>query len=202
MIRITIFLLFILTFVSTNGQEGFDPIPKLFVFVGEKIEFDTLGNGISGMDYAFHAKYKIHEKVYGKYTGDTIEFKIYDHRGIPAFSKFNTVMLYVSTGLYGDWYHEKYQFQEIYQTKDGKWAGPYDKESYDFNSYYYKDHSIAPVEIDFKDSVYYDKVENPSDFQAPYYFFKDGKYIPIMGNYSYDLFLLKRNGILKARGYF
>ena len=73
---------------------------KLFVFVGQKIELKELASS------GFLCRYKILEKICGKYELDTIEFLAYDSLGIPAFEKYKTVLLYVikSTDGYEDFH--------------------------------------------------------------------------------------------------
>ena len=198
----------ILIFVSSSSlysqKNAYEPY--LFVFVGEKISVNILKPEASDIDYSFKAKYKVLQNVYGNYTNDTIEFIVYDHRGLPKFSNFETVLLYVCRIGDGEWYHEKYLFQEVYKTTDGRWAGPYDKESYDYITSNTKINTTRPVRIHFKDRVSYDLFDTRGSmgypFPKPYFKFRREKYIPVLGNYVEDLFLLKRNGILKARGYF
>jgi hypothetical protein len=177
---------------------------NLFVFVGEKISVDAfspvLPEGSYSMDNAFKAKYKIIKTVYGKFENDTIEFEAYDHYGIPPFSKYTNVLLYVSREN-GKWYHQKYQYSDVYLTTDGRWAGAY---SQDYKHEYNKNNtSIAPVTISFKDSVSYPIGELQAEwFPRPYYEIKNGRAYVLMGNYVEELFLLKKTGVLKARGLF
>ena len=94
----------------------------LFVFVGEKIFVQELPHNDNSIDAKFKAKYKILQRVYGNFSKDTIEFEVYDHYGVPGFSHYKNVLLFVSE-YEGKYYHEKYQYFDVYQTNSGKWAG-------------------------------------------------------------------------------
>lgn len=174
---------------------------SLIVFVGKKISLKQLPNDGS-IDNAFLAKYEILENVYGEFQGDTIEFRVFDHYGIPPFSKFDNVLLYVSKDD-TFYYHEKYMYNDVYKTKDGRWAGPYTS---DYNNQVDKTTGIKPVKLDFKYDVFYllkeDDAGNNVFYPAPYFETKNGKVEVIYGNYIEDLFKLKKNGVLTYRGLF
>ena len=177
---------------------------SLFVFVGEKIEINSLPQKEGAFDVAFLAKYKILEKVYGDYSKDIIEFEVYDHYGEPRFSKYRYVLLFVSA-YKGKFYHEKYQYFDVYKTEDGKWASPYSSD--DYRHEYNKATSIKPVKIEFAEDVFYDvskmnRTTIKEWYPAPYYQVNQGKAKAIYGNYILELFKLKRNGVLKARELF
>ena len=143
---ITILTLYF-SLTSVFGQTRKD---SLLVFIGEKIEVkyspeekkespvDTIieGNDTSyvrtvsvSIDSRYIAKYKILQLNNGSYKQDTIEFFVFDHYGEPAFSKYKTVLLFVSY-YKGKLYHEKYQYFDLYLTADNKWASPYSSGDY------------------------------------------------------------------------
>jgi hypothetical protein len=192
--------------VASFSPSEIDNLKKnsLFVFVGEKIEVNRLPQNEVSEDLAFLAKYKILEKVYGDYSKDTIEFEVYDHHGDPQFSKYGHALLFVSA--YKDKFvHEKYQYFDLYKTKDNKWTSPYS--TGDYNHEYNKDTSIKPEKIEFADNVHYDvsswnRKMIKEWYPAPYYQVDQGKAKAVYGNYIPELFKLKRNGILKARELF
>lgn len=208
-------LLLILLFVFNMTTQSQTRKDSLYVFVGEKIKIeeipfkiDTFPDGRMEipMDGAFNCEYGIIEDVYGDYPSDTISFKAYDHYGVPAFSKYDNVMLFVSLGSDGKFYHEKYQFFNLYKTKNEKWASPYS--TYDYSHPYIKEEiDIKPDRIEFDSSVSYDisKMEDSEIkylFPNKYYSIKNGKAYPKYGNYLPELFELKKRGILRARGIF
>ena len=177
----------------------------LFAFVGEKISLDTLPYEEHSMDEGFLAKYKILQRVYGDYAADTIEFRVYDHYGIPPFSKYKNVLLYVSKSSKGYYYHEKYQYNDVYKTKDGKWAGPY---SYSAYSEGVDSSEIKPEPINFVEAViktrekYIGRRGFKIIYKEPYYKLNGDTAVAVYGNYIEDLFKLKRDGVLTARGLF
>ena len=172
----------------------------LFAFVGEKISVQLLPQDSGSWDGKFEGKYKILERIYGDYPKDTIEFKAYDHYGIPGFSHYKNALLFVSE-YKGKYYHEKYQYFDVYLTKENRWAGTYnDHEDYG---------KIKPEKIAFADSVYLQtKIMNNAgevvdlNYSPPYYRIIDDKAYPLYGNYVEDLFAIKKNGVLKWRGLF
>jgi hypothetical protein len=91
----------------------------LFVFVGEKIEVKEMPYEEGSMYGKFSAKYKVLQRVYGDYRKDIINFMAYDHYGEPAFSKYKNVLLFVVPGD-SIYYHELYQFFDVYKTKNGR----------------------------------------------------------------------------------
>lgn len=177
---------------------------SLFVFVGEKIEISRLPQKEDAFDVVSLAKYKIIEKIYGDYSKDIIEFEVFDHYGEPRFSKYRYVLLFVSA-YKGKLYHEKYQYFDVYKTKDGKWASPYPTD--DYKHEYNKNTSIKPVKIEFAEDVSDDvskmkKATIKEWYPAPYYQINQSKAKAIYGNYIPELFKLKRDGVLKARELF
>ena len=199
--------------ISTANQKPLidknisDPIERentLFAFVGEKIEVSEIPVSEGAMDFGFKAKYKVLLKVYGNLSNDTIEFIGYDHYGFPRFAKFKNVLLFVSNDS-GKLYHEKYMFNDVYKTMDGRWAGPYSIS--DYNHPYIEAIDIKPEIIEFKEQVSYPikgirqeyiKLRYPE----PYYTIIDSSAVAIYGNFLEDLFLLKKRTVLTARGLF
>ncbi|TFF35023.1 hypothetical protein [Mucilaginibacter psychrotolerans] len=186
---------------------------SLYVFVGEKIAVsrynpadedpDTMNrkNKIY-FDEAFHAKYRVIKNVFNKITSDTIYFDAFDHYGTPPFSKYRYVLLFVSKEN-GKFYHEKYQFYNVYQTKNGRWASPGDPYAFDQKG----DTEVKAVPLDFKEPVTFDVSKiSPENikryYPAPYYKIEGGKAIALMGNYVEELFIVKKEGVLEARGIF
>ncbi len=179
---------------------------KDFVFIGKKISLISVQpeDGKISLDSRFLAKYHIIEPFRGTFNGNEIEFTVFDHYGTPPFSNYNYVLLYVVLHD-GEYYHSKYQYSPLYKTKSGKWAGAY--AAYDYNHSFNKDTKIRPEKIYFSEQVIIDisryKQENIDKwFPEPFYKINGDKAIAVYGNYVEDLFLLKQNGVLKARGEF
>ena len=174
----------------------------LIAFVCEKIDLKQLPHEEGSLDNGFLATYKILQRVYSDYPSDTITFRVYDHYGIPAFSKFKNVLLYVSkAGSF--YYHEKYQYNDVYKTKDGRWAGSY---TYDYDNQIDSSIKIKPQIIPFENEVFYTINKNDADYNIDYpepYFKIEGQRAKVVyGNYVEDLLRLKKNGILSYRGLF
>lgn len=119
---------------------------NLYAFIGQKISLvqydsnkDYKSNGkmvidsITGdtmimksyvLDNAFDARYKVIQCVYNNLETDTIEFKVYDHYGRPAFENYSIVLLYISKSEDGSYYfHQKYQFDPLFKTNKRSWKG-------------------------------------------------------------------------------
>ena len=191
------------SFVKNYGIEDNNP---LFVFVGEKVLVEPIPTRQYSMDNGFKAKYVILQKVFGDFLSDTIEFVAYDHYGIPPFSKFTNVLLFVSadSGLY---YHQKYMYNDVYKAKDGRWAGTYAWEDYAHENN--KHTKVKPVRVDFLQRVSYPNKMTDDDGKVltrslpkPYFETIGDSSIAIYGNYVEELFILKRDGYLTARELF
>jgi len=179
---------------------------RLFVFIGEKIEVKALPRKSGDFDNGFRARYKVLLPVYGHYAADTIEFNAYDHYGTPPFSSYKNVMLFVSEEK-GKYYHEKYQFFDVYKTKNGRWASPYAEDDY---QHAYNNHTtVKPEKIEFAAEVAYPlKIKDSQgkevilSYPRPYFKTTGDKAVAVYGNYTEDLFRLKKEGVLTARELF
>ncbi len=121
-----------------------DSLVNLYAFLGEKIALtaypadsvkqkailwidstsgDTAWSVKLMTDNGFVAKYKVIQWVYNTLQLDTLEFHVFDHYGRPAFESELTVLLYVTRGANGNYYHEKYQFDYVRKTPKGHWVG-------------------------------------------------------------------------------
>lgn len=174
---------------------------SLIVFVGKKLSVQYNPPEIEGsfsLDRRYNARYAILQLVHGTYEADTIEFTASDHYGKPNFSMFETVLLFVNYRN-GKLYHVKYQYYDLYQAKNGKWASPYRSSDYDHP---YKDSiTVKPVKIPFEEEVRFSVMPrfaiNETTYKKPYYEVRNGYAFPIYGNYVEDLLQLKQETILK-----
>ena len=174
----------------------------LFVFVGEKIEVVELEppNGEVWFDAGFDAKYRVVDKVYGEFNGNIIEFRAFDHYGYPPFAKSTNALLFVSK-YQGKLYHEKYQYYSVYRTIDGSWASCGDP--YIGMDYHRK--PFTPKALTFPEPIKFDLAEYTAEqrkamFTEPYFEILNGWAICKMGAFVDELFQIKRDGVLKARG--
>ena len=169
----------------------------LFVFVGEKLALDELRQDSGSWNRKYHGKYKVLERVYGDYKKDVIEFTAYDHYGTPEFSLYKYVLMFVSEKN-GKYYHERYQYFDLYMTDKHKWASPYKTN----NSQEHK-----PEIMNFLQHVSYPIMNsygenNLSNYPQPFYKVSGDSAYPVYGNYVDDLFLIKKKSTLKWRGLF
>lgn len=205
--RVVILVLSILSSFALFAQNNKD---SLIVFVGEKIDVQEMpdrnkkDSPVIYMDGEYKASYKILNLLNGHYTADTISFYAYDHYGWPAFSKYNTVLLFVYP--YSDKnVHEKYQFFPVYKTRDGRWAGVY--AAGDFQNNFYKDSiTVQPEKIEFKEKLSFDLAKVTSEmkeylYPVPFFTIKNNNAIPVYGNYAEDLFRIKQQTYLRRYGY-
>jgi hypothetical protein len=184
-----------------------DESQNLLVFVGNKIDVEKVPGRYGINDSQFKAHYQVLQVVYGQYRDSTIKFTAFDHYGHPGFARYETALLYVTMRrswlLQPKYFHEKYQYQPVYSTADGRWAGCGDP--YQFNEVHRK--NIQAQAIDFKPAVVIDVAKIPSakvNELYPKAFFDYRKDVVICrkGVFLDDLFTVKREGVLKARGIF
>ena len=205
--------LFLLSFYSLLNLQGQVRNPNLLVFVGEKITFERLPETMEYkyiVDFAFKAKYKVNQIVFGQYLKDTIEFEVHDHHGPPSFIKSKNVLLYLSQDETGKWIQQKNIYSDVYPTIDGRWAGPYNYG--DYSDISNKNINIKPETIHFKDSVwiniewtkaYNNKISKRTRklwYPEPYYEIRADSALVKMGNYTEDLLIIQKYGVLEARG--
>ena len=137
--RIISILLFLIIFSACKTTIRKTELPiienskNLYAFIGKKVsvtEFDPneinsiqSTDSITGetvvktkyiMDHGFLCKYVVVRNLYNKLESDTIEFKAFDHYGRPGFEDSEEVILYISKNEEGHFFHQKYQFENIF----------------------------------------------------------------------------------------
>ncbi|TYA66001.1 hypothetical protein FUA24_24270 [Seonamhaeicola marinus] len=189
---------------------------KIYAFVGKKISMESYdppkkdeyrvnksGDSVKvkyiKFDQGFKLKYKVIQNIHNEIKTDTIEFIAFDHYGIPPFSKYEHVLLFM-TKEKEQFVHCKYQYFGLYKTESGRWAGIYDKSKY-------RKTRIQPIQIDFLEDVSVtlnDYLKKHRYFLYPKKYFEHfpDKVVTSYGNYVEDLFIIKKEGVLRARGYF
>ena len=94
------------------------------VKIYDSINKDTIIRKSYIMDNAYRCKYLIVKNVFNNPKIDTIDFVAYDHYGNPAFTKFDTVLIYVSKSTKENYYyHQKYQFDYLEKNSEEKFYG-------------------------------------------------------------------------------
>lgn len=182
--------------------------PKLYVFIGKKINVcyaeRTYYCDAIPFDSKFDAKYEIVENLFGDLKKDTINFVAYDHYGKPEFSEYENVILYVAEYC-GELVHVKYQYNDVYKTKDSNWASPYKSLDDDkLDSINIK----KPVKIEFEEEVTFEYGKGTDTlwfqrrFPKPYYETNGFKAKAVYGNYATDIFEIMKKTVLKTRGFF
>jgi hypothetical protein len=169
----------IATLTSCSRQPKYIPERDLIVFVGKELSLEEQKPEKDPSDAKFKARYQVLKVVFGSYNKEEISFTVYDHYGRPEFAKYETALLFVSS-YEGELYHEKYQFFDVYPTKNSRWATCGDP--YKFDDAHRG--SLKPEKIDF--------VGNVKGASGPC----------TEGNYIEDLFKVKKEGVLKTRGLF
>lgn len=176
---------------------------KLFAFVGTQINLTNLPYEPGDFDSKFCTEYLVVQNIYGDYPNDTIRFMAYDHYGWPYFSQFENVLLFVSSHQ-GALYHQKYQFFDVYKTNDEKWAtigDPYKFEP----DVHRKGIKAIPLEFGKEVKFFCDTLSNEEFaklYPQPYFKINDNTAIPVLGTPVEQLFEIKKQGVLKARGIF
>lgn len=188
-------LLALLLFTTTTCSQKKND--SLLVFVGNVISFDTTKNS----EGFVRLKYKILEKTYGSYLKDTIDLFAFYNADRLEFTKYKTVLLFVHERdkhfykLAMPWYH-------VYNTTNGRWASG--AQWWDYTTYAT---SIKPKHIQFQDSISFDTKGMSQEqidhwYPVEYYERKDNRAIPILGNYTDELFEIQKNGFLKDAKFF
>lgn len=191
----------------TSCMENPDAEGKLIVIVGEKIDITEVENPVDGLSLPYSkyiAHYKILQKVCGDYQKKNITFTVFDHYGYPSFGNHKQALLFLNKYKNDDTiYHEIYQYFPLYMTKDGRWASSYQYQEYSDES------NVKPEKIEFAEEVSYSiegmtRTTTQSRYPESFYKIdkKNKKAIAVCGNYVPELFQLKKEGVLKSRGYY
>ncbi len=185
-----------------------DNSKNVYAFIGKKIsvtEFDPNENYIIElfdsitdekviqesyiMDNGFLCKYVVKKNLYNQLENDTIEFTAYDHYGRPHFENYDEVILYISKNENGHYFHQKYQFDNIF-TDSNKRLFSYPK----FFGQGYQDvaNQLESFSAKFpEDQKFY--VESLSEdgkkmrYPAFYYKIENNYAYPIRGMFLYEL---------------
>ena len=167
---------------NSASDEKLDAKRDLIVFVGKKLSVVEKPAEENSLDGKFQARFRILKRVFGRYDEPEITFTVYDHYGEPGFADYDTALMFVSR-YEGKLYHEKYQFFPVYPTANGRWASCGDAVQWEIG--YEHKCPLKPVPITFAGHV----TEKTTGQQCT------------EGNYVEDLFALRRDGVLKARGW-
>ena len=198
--KIFLTIILLMLTVICNAAE-----PNLIAFVGEKISIEPFKPKVRTMDSAFYAKYRVLQVIFGTLPAKEITFAVYDHYGEPRFSNYKHVLLFISKSDDGSFYHQKYQYFPVYKTKDGRWFGcgsPYQNEG---NSHC---HMTAYTEdVEYEKPVYFSlkglkRHEIKERYPAEFFSYIKGRAYCKKGAPVDELFRVKREGVLRARGIF
>lgn len=186
---------------------GVAPGHNLVVFVGRKVDVRAAASdapaGLILLDNKFHARYRVLEVLCGDLDSGEVAFDVYDHYGSPAFAAFETVLLFLSRD--GDrFFHQKYQYRDVYLTVDGSWAGCGDPYALDAGV---QRRSARAQSLTFKDSVSFSvhglsEREVQQRFPATFFDRRGDRVVCRAGVTLGTIFAIKRDGVLKARGLF
>ena len=110
-----------------NFDATFDggPNEQIIIFSGELVGFEHFPFSCPPdhicLDGKFGARFQISEIYRGDYPKSTIDFHSYSHYGIPRFTQFDDVVVYVWYSE-GQLVHDKYQFDVLSPVSDGTLA--------------------------------------------------------------------------------
>jgi hypothetical protein len=191
--------------VAHDASADANPIPNLIAFVGRRLNIEHVEpkENEFRFDDEFRVRVEVLEVVFGKYESKEMEFSSYIHIGRPAFQDSEFGLVYISKDQ-GQYFQQKYLFQPVSRTSDGRWAGCGDPYSGMPDEH---KHGVQAVPITFTPPFTFDIEkergwQEPSYFQAPYFRIEHNVATCLMGNYPPELFRVMAEGYLKARGVF
>ena len=206
-----------LALVSLATQSSEPAANRLIAFVGQKLKVEPFEPPACEqqskpgheticivMDSAFHAKYRVLKLVHGRYDEAVIDFDAFDHFGWPPFANYEHVLLFVSRHADGTWYHVKYQYFPVYETRDGDWATCGSADRFEPPS---RRGASTARPIAFKNPVIEPLPNLPADQVEEWFPTTDWARIKdhavcLQGTPIADLFEAKKRGVLRARGLF
>jgi hypothetical protein len=190
---------------ADGGDAGVSSEPNLIAFVGRRLSVREVKSKPKRNVIQFDAEYRVRAEVlqlvFGKYTAKEMEFSSFVHVGQPAFRTDEFGLVYVSR-YKGRLVQQKYLFQPVYRTSDGRWAAcgdPYARIAYVHR------HDVKAEPIAFSPPVTFDTRKRAEgrafpSFQAPFFRIENDTATCLMGNYPTELFRVMAEGYLKARG--
>jgi hypothetical protein len=124
---LTALLAFSVAQQTTAGQ----PPADLAVFVGRFVDIRELPNVCEGkdcisLDARYGATYEVLKTLRGSISNKTISFEVFDHYGLPDFTRYEISLLFVEQSKDGN-YLQKYHGFAVDPTIDGSWGycGPF-----------------------------------------------------------------------------
>lgn len=188
---------------------------KLYVFIGKKIKlWESPSSYCNGFPLTSRilSKYLVVKNIYGDFKKDTIQFTTYPPHSAPnrqnyipfktSFADYDYCLLYVLE-FKGELIQTGYFFDDIYMTKEGKWATPlkpkglYNTISPDIYKLK-KINFITPIELEYEEKF---EKEIRQNFSETYNIIGDGKILVTHGVYVEDLFEIRKVGALKEYDY-
>jgi len=179
---------------------------NLVAFIGRRLDIreivEPIPDGSIRFNSKHRARYQVLQVIFGTYPAPEIEFSAYEHMGL-GFDRFETVLLYVSREG-DDLIQQKYQFQPVFMTERGTWAGcgdPYAGEPAPDKRTVHAIPLIFAPEVTFETAGLTES-QIHARFPSPYFQISHGVAICRMGATPEDLLRVKREGVLKWRGVF
>ncbi|WP_269237653.1 hypothetical protein [Flavobacterium flavigenum] len=187
---------------------------KLYVFIGKKIKAWNSPSGHCNLSFDSRtlSKYEVVKNIYGDYPKDTIQFTSYVHSApLPqnyspfkiSFLEYDYSLLYVLQ-YKGELIQIKYLFDDVYLTKEGRWASPLKPKNLfhtilpDSINQPQLINFITPIEFTYDERFEKQIIEN---FPEAYFKIGDGKISTTYGFYVEDLFRIRKTDRLKSFAY-
>ncbi|RVT80073.1 hypothetical protein EOD40_02885 [Flavobacterium sufflavum] len=188
---------------------------KLYVFIGKKIKiWESPSSYCNGFPLTSRvlSKYLIVKNIYGDFKKDTIQFTTYPPHSAPKqqnyvpfktfFADFEYCLLYVLE-YKGELLQTRYFFDDVYMTKEGRWASPLKPKGL-YNTIspgidkLKQINFTTPIEFEYEEKFEKQIKEN---FSEAYNIIGDGKILVTHGVYAEDLFEIRKTGALKEYDY-
>lgn len=186
---------------------------KLYVFIGKKIKIwdSPPGHCNVSFDSRTLAKYEVVKNIYGDFPKDTIQFTSYAHSApLPQnyypfkslFTQYDYCLLYILENE-GELIQFRYLFDDVYMTKDGRWASPLKPKNLfhtitpDTANQPELINFVNPIEFTFDERFEKQIKEN---FPEAYFKIENGKISTTYGFYVEDLFRIRKADRLKGFG--
>ena len=98
---------------------------EVYAFIGKKISVNhftpEVEEGVISLSSGYKANYEILEQFSGEMLPTNIQFEAYTHFRYPQFAEHDIVLLYLIK-VNGDFYHLKYTFDTVYESKKHNWV--------------------------------------------------------------------------------
>ena len=150
-------------------------------------------------DQGYRARYKVLQRISGRFDGDEVQFTAYSHRGFPAMALHPQAVLFVARRD-GESFLHRYQGYAVHPTTDGGWAHCGDLDGRRGDDAPTPGFGPQAFATDFGSARQLDEDVDQGRFPRDVFSIENDRIVCPRGLALADLHEAVRTGVMKARG--